>query len=70
MVQDGKGQTALHIACLRGDLEAFKMLVSRCYQAMNCIDLAKKNPLDYAKENKHNIIVEYDKRMTVTLFSH
>ncbi|CDW78002.1 protein kinase domain containing protein [Stylonychia lemnae] len=70
MVQDGKGQTALHIACQRGDLEAYKLLTQRCYQAINCVDVAKKTPLDYAIEGKHTIIIEFDKQLTFTLFSH
>ncbi len=37
---------------------------------MNCVDNQEKTPLDYAVEGKHTIIIEHDKRMTVTLYSH
>jgi len=37
---------------------------------MACVDSAKKTPLEYAKDNKHNVIIDYEKKMTVTLFSH
>ena len=70
MVQDAKGQTPLHIACLRGDLEAFKMIVNRGYQSLNCIDHQKKTPMDYAIDGKHTILIEQEKRTTVTLYSH
>eukprot|EP00347_Sterkiella_histriomuscorum_P010575 403375751 len=69
MVPDCKGQTALHLSCQRGDLEAYKMLVNRCYESMNSVDVNNKTPLHYAKDNQHNIIIEYDKKMTLTLFS-
>lgn len=69
MVQDCKGLTAVHLACQRGDLESYKMLVNRCYQAKNSVDVNQKTPLDYARENQHNIIIEHDKHMTITLFS-
>jgi ankyrin repeat protein len=69
MVPDAKGQTALHLACQRGDLEAYKLIVGRCFQAKNCVDEAGKTPLDYAYEGKHSPIIDYDKKLTVTLYS-
>lgn len=70
MVQDAKRCTALHYASQRGDLEAYKMLVGRCYQSLTSIDSQNKTPIEYARDGKHNLILEYDKKMTVTLFSH
>ena len=69
MVQDCKGMTAIHYACQRGDLESFKMLVNRCHQSLNSVDVNKKTPLDYALQNKHTPIIEFEKQMTVTLYS-
>jgi len=45
------------------------MLTSRCYQAINCVDQSNRTPLDYAHEGKHNIIIDYDKKLTFTLYS-
>lgn len=45
------------------------MLVNRCYQSLNSIDVNQKTPLDYAFQNKHSPIIEFEKQMTVTLFS-
>lgn len=70
MVQDAKGQTPLHLACIKGDLESYILIVTRSYQAKNCVDKAQKTPLDYAFEGKHLNIIEYDKKCTVMLYAH
>ena len=54
---------------MHGDLEAYKMIVNRCYQAKNCVDKAGKTPLDYAYEFKQHHLIDYDKKTTVTLYS-
>lgn len=46
------------------------MIVSRSYQTKNCVDRAKKTPLDYAFDGKHINIIEFDKQLTVTLYDH
>lgn len=69
MVQDSKGQTPLHLACMKGDLEAYQELTKWCYQSKTSVDAANKTPLDYAMENKHAIILQYEKQASVTLFS-
>jgi ankyrin repeat protein len=40
-LQDSRGQNPLHIACLRGDLEVYKLIVQRCPQVKNAIDKNK-----------------------------
>lgn len=70
MVSDGKGQTPLHLACQKGDIEAYKAIVGYCYGAKNCVDKANKTPLDYAIEFKQQNIIDLDKKMTVTLYAH
>jgi hypothetical protein len=37
---------------------------------MTSVDMDKKTPLDYAHEGKHKVILDYDKKMTVTLYAH
>jgi len=54
---------------MHGDIEAYKMIVNRCYQVKNCVDKAQKTPLDYAFEYKQHQIIDYDKKTTVTLYS-
>ena len=46
------------------------MLVGRCYLAMTCVDKERKTPMDYAYEGKHQSIIDFDKKMTVTLYAH
>ncbi len=45
------------------------MLVKQCYEAKNSIDNKGKTPLDLAYQNKHTIIMQYDKEYTITLFT-
>lgn len=69
MVQDSKGFTPLHLACMKGDIDAYQELTKWCFQAKTSVDLVQKTPLDYAMENKHAIILQYEKQVSVTLFS-
>lgn len=39
---DAQGQTALHLACINGDLESYKLIVNHNYQIKNCIDKKSK----------------------------
>ena len=50
-VQDSNRQTALHLACIRGDLEIYKSVVAKNPLSKNSIDKNSKTPLDYAEEN-------------------
>jgi ankyrin repeat protein len=68
-IQDAQGQTALHLSCIIGDLESYKLIVSHNYQIKNCVDKASKQPLMYAEEKKHKAIIEYDKTLTITLYA-
>lgn len=45
------------------------MLVNRCYQTLNSMDVNGKSPLDHAFQNKHTPIIDYEKHMTVTLYA-
>jgi ankyrin repeat protein len=70
MLQDARGQTGMHIACIMGDIESYKALATHNYQNKNCVDFNKKTPLDYARETKEGkMIMEYEKKLTVTLYS-
>jgi serine/threonine protein kinase len=69
MAQCGKQQNALHIACTKGYLEIYKMIVSRHYNCKNSVDKNGKTPLDLADQNKHTIILDYDKKLVVTLYN-
>ena len=46
------------------------MLIGRSYLSMTFVDKNQKTPLDYAYEGKHQGIIDIDKNMTVTLYSH
>jgi ankyrin repeat protein len=59
----------LHIACLKGDLESYKLITEHGYECKNSIDDNGKTPMDLAYENKHTIIVDQDKKYTITLYS-
>ena len=52
-VQDCNMQTALHLACIKGDLEIYKAITARNPFCKNCIDKNKKTPLDLAQANSH-----------------
>ena len=68
-LQDSKKQNPLHLACLRGDLDIYKILVGACPAANNELDIDGKTPLDLAFQNKHDIIIEHDKNFTINLFN-
>ena len=69
MLQDSKGQTAMHLACITGDVGSYKALATHNYMIKNCVDHSKKTPLDYAVEKKHQAIIDLEKSLTVTLYS-
>ena len=68
-VQDANQQTPLHIACIRGHTEIFKMLFDACYQAKESVDKDNKTPLDYAKEFERKDIIEFARNTTHLLYS-
>ena len=59
----------MHLACISGDLESYKALALHNYHNKNCVDFNKRTPLDYAREGKKSKIIEYEKTLTVTLYS-
>lgn len=69
-LQDSNGQTPLHIVCQRGDLSLYKLITSNGWaQSMMSLDKNGKTPLSLAQENKHNIILDYDRKNTILLFA-
>lgn len=67
--QDRNKQSALHLVCIRGNLEMFKLLLDACYQANEGIDSQGRTPLEYAKKNNHTKIVEFTRKTTHMLYS-
>lgn len=45
------------------------MIVSRYYNCKNSVDSKGKTPLDLADQNKHTIILDYDKKHVITLYN-
>lgn len=69
-LQDAKGQNPMHIACARGDLEMYKLLIQHGWNECKLsLDTSGKTPLDLAYENKHTIIVQQDRKFTIMLYS-
>ena len=48
--QDEKKQNPLHLVCISGNLEIFKILLNACYCANEGIDVEGKTPLEYARQ--------------------
>ena len=61
-LQDSNRQTALHLACIKGDLEIYKCLVAKNPFAKNAVDKNSSTPLDLALKNHHKKIIDYDKK--------
>ena len=59
----------MHLACIEGDLDGYKAIASYNYQVKNTVDNQKKTPLDYAVELKKQAILDFEKSLTVTLYS-
>ena len=59
----------MHLACIEGDLDGYKAIASYNYQIKNTVDNQKKTPLDYAVELKKQAILDFEKSLTVTLYS-
>ena len=58
-IQDGKQQNPLHLVCINGNLELFKILLDACYQAIQGVDFDQMTPLDYARKHNHTELVDY-----------
>lgn len=69
MTKDFKGQTPMHLACIKGDLESFSLMAERCIQAKSVKDTSNKSPLDYAIQNNHFKIIEADKDFDKMVYS-
>ena len=69
MTKDFKGQTPLHLACIKGDLGSFKLMIERCYSAKLLKDTSNKTALDYAKQNNQIAIIEADKEFERMVYS-
>ena len=69
MLQDSKGQTAMHIACKTGSLPCYSALALHNYHMKNCVDHLKKTPLDYALDLKHQNILDFERKLTTTLYA-
>ena len=67
--QDCRKQNPLHLCCIQGNLEIFKLLLGACYSANEGVDLKSKTPLDYAKELQHKSLVEFLRSTTNMLYS-
>ena len=59
----------MHLACILGNLDIFKLLLGACYCANEGVDINKKTPLDYAKEKKHKELIAFLRTTTNTLYS-
>ena len=40
----------MHLVCISGELEIFRLLLGSCYAAIEGVDVHKKTPLDYARQ--------------------
>ena len=68
-VQDADLQTPLHIACIKGHTEIFKMLFDACYQAKESVDRFNKTPLDYANQLERKDIIAFARSTTHLLYN-
>lgn len=67
--QDEKRQNPLHLICIAGNLEIFKILLNANYGAIEGVDIHKKTPLDYAKEKNHKSLIDFLRSTTNLLYS-
>ena len=67
--QDANKQNPLHLVCIAGNLEIFRILLGACYGANEGVDAHGKTPLDYAKDKKHKEIIEFLRSTTNMLYS-
>jgi hypothetical protein len=58
----------MHLACIQGSLLCYSALALHNYHMKNCVDFVKKTPLDYALAGKHQSIIDFEKKLTTTLY--
>lgn len=59
----------MHLVCISGNLEIFKVVLGACYSANEGVDIHKKTPLDYAKQHQHKDLIDFLRSTTHMLYS-